>query len=211
MINFLFGLFLFITAPVNNYSNSFEGKIKLVEETHYDTTFYTYTIKNEQIRVDKFNQNHKIIHSLLLNLEKEQIIVLSPTKKMFTYLDLSRNPDTPNKNFEVIKTENSRLLNGKECYQWRVRSVEQNTEVTYWVWKSNFYFFNDFIKLLNCSEHTFTFFEKIPDSQGFFPMYAVERTLLRKIKKQISIIEINHQKVSDTTFEIPKDFNKLEF
>lgn len=210
MINFLFGLFLFISAPVN-HSPCFEGKIKLVEETHYNTIFYTYTIKNKQIRVDKFNQNHKIIQSLLINLEDEQIIVLSPSKKKYTYLNLSRNPNTANENFEVIKTENTRILNGKKCYQWRVRNVEQNTEVAYWVSESNFYFFNDFIKLLNCSEHTFTFFEKIPDSQGFFPMYTVERTLLRKIKKQISVIEINHQKVNDTTFEIPKDFNEVEY
>ncbi|MEA2107222.1 MAG: DUF4412 domain-containing protein [Bacteroidota bacterium] len=210
MINFLFSLFLFISAPVN-HSPSFEGKIKLVEETHYNTIFYTYTIKNKQIKVDKFNQNHKIIQSLLINLEDEQIIVLSPSKKKYTYLNLSRNPNTANENFEVIKTENTRILNGKKCYQWRVRNVEQNTEVAYWVSESNFYFFNDFIKLLNCSEHTFTFFEKIPDSQVFFPMYTVERTLLRKIKKQISVIEINHQKVNDTTFEIPKDFNEVEY
>lgn len=209
MVNFLFGLFLFITAPANN-SNSFEGKIKLVEETHYNTNFYTYTIKNKQIRVDKYNQNHKIIQSLLLNLENKQIIVLSPTKKMYTFLDVSRNPNTPNENIEVIKTENSRLLNGKKCYQWRVRSVEQNTEITYWVSESSFYFFNDFIKLLNCTEQTFSFFEIIPDSEGFFPMLTVERTLLRKIKKQISVIEINQQKVNDTTFEIPKDFKKVE-
>ncbi|MGC9375439.1 MAG: DUF4412 domain-containing protein [Bacteroidales bacterium] len=210
MINFLFGLFLFISAPVN-HSDSFEGKIKLVEETHYNTIFYTYTIKNKQIRVDKFNQNHKIIQSLLINLEDEQIIVLSPSKKMYIFLNLSRNANTANENFEVIKTENTRIINGKKCYQWRVRNVEQNTEVAYWVSESNFYFFNDFIKLLNYSEHTFTFFEKIPDSQGFFPMYTVERTLLRKIKKQISVIEINHQKVNDTTFEIPKDFNEVEY
>jgi len=210
MINFLFALFLFITAPVNN-SDSFEGKIKLVEESNYNTTFYTYTIKNKQIRVDKFDQNHEIIQSMLVNLENEQMIVLSPSKKLYTYQELSRNLNTTNENFEVIKTKNTRLLNGKKCYQWRVRNVEQNTEVTYWVSESNFYFFNDFIKLLNCTERTFTFFEKIPNSQGFFPILTVERTLLRKIKKQISVIEINHQKVNDTTFEIPKDFNEVEY
>ncbi|HSH50481.1 MAG TPA: DUF4412 domain-containing protein, partial [Bacteroidales bacterium] len=140
-----------------------------------------------------------------------QIIVLSPSKKLYTYLELSSNSNTPNKNFTVIKTDNIRMIKGKECYQWRVRNVEQNTEVTYWVSESNFHFFNDFIKLLNCTERTFTFYEKIPDSQGFFPMYTVERTLLRKIKKQISVIEINHQKVNDTTFEIPKNFNKVEY
>jgi hypothetical protein len=42
-------------------------------------------------------------------------------------------------------------------------------------------------------------------------MLTVERTLLRKIKKQISVIEINPQKVNDTTFEIPKDFNEVEY
>ncbi len=210
MINFLFALFLFITAPVNN-SDSFEGKIKLVEESNYNTTFYTYTIKNKQIRVDKFDQNHEIIQSMLVNLENEQMIVLSPSKKLYTYQELSRNLNTTNENFEVIKTKNTRLLNGKKCYQWRVRNVEQNTEVTYWVSESNFHFFNDFIKLLNCTERTFTFFEKIPNSQGFFPMLTVERTLLRKIKKQISVIEINHQKVNETTFEIPNNFNEVEY
>lgn len=209
MINFLFGLILFIAVPVNN-STFFEGRIELVEKSHYDTTYYSYLIKNKQVRVDKFDQNHQILQSLLVNLDNEEIIILSPSKKLYTRLNPLSNTNTNDEHFTVIKTDNTRTINEKKCYQWRVKNKEMNTEVAYWVAENNFYYFNDFIKLLNRTEKTFSFFEKIPDSQGFFPMLTVERTLLRKEKKRIEVIEINPQKINDKMFEIPQGYKEVK-
>ncbi len=209
MINFLFGLILFIAAPVND-SSFFEGRIDLVEESQYDTFYYSYFIKDKYIRVDKFDENHKIIQTELINIEKKEIIVLSPSKKLYTRLKSSSDLILKGQNFTIIKTENTRQIKGKECYLWRVRNKELNKEVAYWVAENNYYFFNDFIKLLNHTEKTFEFFEKIPDSQGFFPMLTVERTLLRKEKRRIEVIEIKSQKINDTMFEIPSGFEEVK-
>ncbi|MEE4197614.1 MAG: DUF4412 domain-containing protein [Bacteroidales bacterium] len=209
MINFLLGLILLVSLPARD-SVTFEGKIELVEKSYYSTTYYTYVIKNNNIRVDKFDQNHLNIQSLLVNIENQQLVVLSPSKKLFTYLKLSPSPQIRHDQFTVIKTNNIRQVNGTDCVQWRVRNEEQNTEITYWVAQNNFYFFNDFIKLLNRTEATFNFFEIIPDTQGFFPLLTVERTLLRKEKRRISVVEINPQKISDKTFTIPPDYKEVK-
>ena len=208
MINFLLGFLLLIVSPVTD-SGFFEGTIKMVEESHYDTTYYTYVIKDNQIRVDKFDHNHNSIQSLLVHLEKKEIIVLSPTKKLFTHIELSSNACANDENLTIIKTKNSRPVNGTHCNQWRVRNKEHNTEITYWVSENNFSFFAEFTALMNHSEQTFKFFDKIPESQGFFPMLMVERTLLRKVKRRVAITEIKPQTINDKLFEIPTDYKEI--
>ena len=211
MINFLLGLILFIATPEKEDSCFFEGRIDLVEKSYYDTTYYTYLIKDKKLRVNKFDHHYKLIQSILVNLENEQVVILSPSKKLFSYLDIDPARETDDKNFTVKKTDNSRQVEGKECYQWRVKNKNMNTEVAFWVSEENpLVCFPDFIKLLNCSERTFNFFEIIPDTQGFFPMLTVERTLLRKEKRRIVITKINHQEINNQTFEIPHGFEEVK-
>ncbi|HKL08627.1 MAG TPA: DUF4412 domain-containing protein [Bacteroidales bacterium] len=211
MINFLLGLILFVAAPEKEDSCFFEGRIDLVEKSYYDTTYYTYLIKDKKLRVNKFDHHYKLLQSILVNIENEQVVILSPSKKLFSYLDINPPRETYDKNFTVKKTYNSRQVEGKECYQWRVKNKNRNTEVAFWVSEENhFVCFPDFIKRINCTERTFSFFEIIPDTQGFFPMLTVERTLLRKEKKRIVITKINHQKIDNKTFEIPHDFEEVK-
>lgn len=208
MINFLFGFLLLIVSPVAD-SSFFEGTIKMVEESYYDTTYYTYVIKDNQIRVDKFDHNHKIIQSLLVHLEKKEIIVLSPTKKLFTHIELSSSAYSNDENLTITKTNNSRPVEGIDCNQWRIKNKEHNTEITYWVSENNFSFFAEFTALMNHTEQTFKFFDKIPESQGFFPMLTVERTLLRKVKRRVAVTEIKPQTINDKQFEIPQDYKEV--
>ena len=78
MINFLLSFLLLFS--INPNDKSFEGCIKIVQESCYETSFYTYFVKNEDVRIDKFDDNNKHTQSIILNLNNKQVHVLSPIK-----------------------------------------------------------------------------------------------------------------------------------
>lgn len=205
MINFLLS-FLLLLSSTNTNVESFEGSIEMIQESYYDISYFTYFVKKENVRIDKFDNNHILIQSLLINLEKEQIYILNPSKKLYTKSDINSKPNPDNENFTILKTENSRMVGEYVCYQWRVKNKERNTEVSYWVSQNNFYFFEELVRIINNTDKTYEFFEKIPETQGFFPMLCVERTLLRKEKYRLYVINITNSAVSDNIFKIPSDF-----
>lgn len=206
MLNFLLSFMLFLSSVATNNVESFEGRIEMVQKSYYDISFFTYFVKKENVRIDKFDSNHKLIQSLLINLEKKQIYLLDPSKNLYSEIDVNTNKDLCGENFTILKTENSRMVGDYLCYQWRVKNKERNTEVAYWVSQSNLYFFEDLIRLINKTDKTYEFFEKIPDTQGFFPILSIERTLLRKEKCRLSVVTISGQSVNNDLFKIPKNF-----
>lgn len=194
-----------LSSPINSV-DTFEGRIELVYESVYDTFYFTYYVKNENVRIDKFDNNHSLIQTQIINLENKQVFVLSPAKKLYTRLEISPQQESNDENFIILKTNNSKMINNVECYQWRVKNTERNTEISYWVSQNNYYFFEELLKLLGQTDKTFEFFEKIPETQGFFPMLAVERTLLRKEKARISVLNIESKTMKESIFKIPSDF-----
>ncbi len=54
-----------------------------------------------------------------------------------------------------------------------------------------------------------SFFLQIPDKEGFLPVLAVERNLVREEKQSMEITSVNQRSVSDKLFEIPKDYKNL--
>ncbi len=205
MVNFLLS-FLLLLSSTNTNVESFEGSIEMIQESYYDISYFTYFVKKENVRIDKFDNKHILTQSLLINLEKEQIYILNPSKKLYTKSDINSKPNPDSENFTILKTENSRMVGEYVCYQWRVKNTERNTEVSYWVSQNNFYFFEELVRLINNTDKTYEFFEKIPETQGFFPMLCVERTLLRKEKYRLYVINITPNAISDDMFKIPSDF-----
>lgn len=205
MLNFLLS-FLLVLNSLNASTEAFEGEIEVVQESQYNTSYFTYFVKNNNVRIDKFDSNHIIEQSLLINLESRQVYILSPSKKMYAQLDVRKNNDTNSDNYSILKTENSRMVGEYHCYQWRVKNKERNTEIAYWVSQNNFYFFEDLVKLINNTDNTYEFFGKIPETQGFFPMLSVERTLLRREKSRTYVVNISDKKVSKDLFKIPSDY-----
>lgn len=148
-----------------------------MQKSHYETSYFSYFVKDNKVRIDKFDTDRNLIQSLIIKIDKQEVFILSPSKKLYTQLEISNSDTCENNHFTIMKTENSRIINGAECYQWRVKNIECNTEVAYWVLQNNFYFFDELIKLLHKTDQTYAFFEKIPDNQGYFPILSVERTL----------------------------------
>lgn len=204
MLSYIAGLLLLFPGTSN-----FEGSIDLIYISQYDTTYFSYNIKNENIRVDKFDSHFMLTETILLNLNTEEIFVLSPSRKLFTQINKKNKDISSDKNFLVTKTANSRLINSSVCYQWRVKNIERNTEISYWVINNNFNFFDKFVRLINNVENIYEFFEKIPESQGYFPVLVEERTLLRAEKSTISVNKITPKIFDQAFFNIPADYNNV--
>ncbi|SRR6056297_1794883 len=192
-------------APANN----FEGSIYMVQKTRYDTINYTYYVKNNRVRIERHGTEKEDIETLLIDLANHTVYALEPDKKMFTEIILSEKKLQKKEHHEFIKTDNSRQINGINCYQWRIRDRENNTEVAFWVTNNDFYFFTDLIKILSHIEENYRLFEYIPEEEGFFPMLSVERTLLRKEKNRMAVTRISREELKGDLFHIPDQYERI--
>ncbi len=197
----------------NSKSKKFEGKINFVQEFLEDTLSYTYLVKDKIVRLDA-QENCKNCKNkdnyMIFNLDKGTITAVDPVHKM--YINIPPKPYSKNddKNFQIIKTNNSKKIQGYKCFQWRVKNKLQNTEVSYWVAQDNFAFFEDFLKLWNRTEKHAEYYLRIPDTDGFFPMLSEERTTLREQKMALRVTQVTKQPLDPSIFEIPKEFQSYD-
>lgn len=189
--------------------NKFEGSIKLKKETVYDTTFVTIQVKGDQVRLDEFDSKSNLISVYIINLESEKVLALSPKRKLFYELSPSRAVQKTYDVATTINKENKITLEGQSCCQMRVKSIEHDTEVAYWVAEKNFDFFTGMNKVLRKIRPEIDMFSYFPDVKGLFPMLIVERTLLRKEKMKILVTAISETILSESVFKIPTDYQKI--
>ncbi len=203
-------LFVLLLIAIASVANHFEGQITFVRKSFYDTTYLQYYIKQDRIRIDKYEEKGgPLIQTLLVDLEKETVTAVNPEKKLYRPLNISSGGSGKKSHFEVIKTNNFRRIKGIKCYQWRVRNEKLNSEIAYWVTKKRFGFFDDLFDLLKRTERTYHFFSQIPGNEGYFPMLAVERTLLRDERERLEVKNINRNKLSESLFIIPDNYREL--
>lgn len=192
----------------------FEGNITFVKQTFYDTTYYSFTVKNKLVRIDEKNTKQEIMQSLIIDLQQKNITALSPSQKLFTTIQKFTDTPSPQKDFTVIKSDNFKYIDGQKCFLWRVRNPTLNMEISFWVFESDFNFFNEVTNLLSHTQDYSRFclyFDQIPNTQGFFPMLMVEKTLLRDEKMKVSVQHISRKKVDDKTFSIPSGYKFLRY
>lgn len=192
------------------YLLAFEGNIHLTRQSRYDTTYLIFYIKASRVRVDEFSSSGKLTKTLLVNLDTNNILALSPELKM--YADITNKEAVDNPKVEINKTENFKMIEGKKCYQWRVRSRSTDCEVTYWVTELQLPEIKYLFHVLEATESYSSipsYYLQIPASNGFVPMVAIERNLVREQKQLIKITSINPQKVSSGLFNVPADYRSL--
>ena len=196
--------------PISD-AQGFEGKLKVVKETLTDTVYYEYYVKENMVRIDEKDKNGKIFNYKLVDLEKNTIKTVNPERKLYMLMSPQSSQLVDSDKLKVIKSPNSKMINGYKCYQWRVRNEEENTEIAFWVAKDNFYFFDDFLRVYGDKEkETILYFLYISGNEGFLPMLAVERSLLRKKRMTLRVENIEKQKLKSSLFEVPEYFSVFD-
>jgi hypothetical protein len=199
---------IIIAVLFSNYgwAKDFEGSITMVKQSVYDTVYYTYYVSNGRIRIEEKDKSNEVKMVYIVNINKEEVYIINPSKKMYTKLKKITSDNQEQQQFIIKKTDNYKLINGVRCYQWRVKNIHRNTEITYWVAQKNFDFFDKMVKVLNKTDKSWEFFNNIPNAAGYFPMLYVERTLLRDEKMRTAVLKIEPHRIDSSIFQIPKDY-----
>lgn len=207
-------LLFIVIIPILSFQifaqQSFEGSIFFARITNIDTSYFAYHVKGDMVRIDELNKDKEIMNSLLVDIKNQKLTAMSPAKKLYMKMHVNPYSPEPDKNFEIIKTDNKKSILGYDCMQWRVKNKSQNTEISYWIADNNFCFFSDLLKILNRSEKQAKFFLQIPGTKCLGPLLSEERTLLRGQKMKLSVIDIKKSKLDNSLFQIPADYKNFE-
>ncbi len=206
-----FCLFLFFSlVSFFSFSQPFEGEISYMKVTHSDTLFYVYTVKNNNVRIDEFDKYRRALRSYVVNTQEKSLYVINPNKNIYTAIEYtSENNDLAG--FEVINTGNYKYINGYKCDQWRVRNIERNTEMSYWIAGDNFKFYSSMSNVAISIDDVFLFFKALPAAKtdGVIPFLVENRTLLRSPKSVLSNVEVKPHKIDPSVFSVSR-YQKFE-
>ena len=191
----------------------FEGVIKFIQETFSDTTYYTYFVKGDKIKIE-INEDCKdcdISDALLFDIKKQTITALKPSLRMYKDVEIKPYVSTKNEDFSIIRNNvNKKSIKGFKCEQWRVKNQKENTEITYWVTNGNYYFFDEFLKLWNRSEKQSRYFLQINSTKGYFPILSVERSSFREKRMKLQVVNIEQKPLDTSIFEIPEEYKNYD-
>ncbi len=201
----------FFFVVVTFAQGQFEGEVSYVKTTFSDTLYYVYTIKNDCVRIDEYDKYKRTIRAYIVNLQDKSVMIINPNKRVYTQLESFPVSNKYVQNMEVIHTGNYKYINGYKCSQWRVKNIEENTEITYWIAGDNFNFYTPMSQVAMSLEDHFLFFKALPQSkmQGVMPMMIENKTLLRASKATFCVTKINSHPVDTSVFNISQ-YQKFE-
>ncbi len=213
--NKLLIIFLLVQLlPVSLYykDSNFEGEIVFVKETLNDTSYFSYKIKNNRVRVEELDSKLNVKNYMIVDVDAPLIYAVNPSRKLYTNMPI--HPwdfdNAPQSDYQVIKTQNYKYLKGYKCNQWRVRNKKDDTEIAYWVANDHFNFFQKLLRLINVADKSSNYYLRIPEIDGVFPLLSVERSTLRCWKSKLEVISLKQKDMETSLFEIPQDYKLFQ-
>jgi len=202
---------MLLIFPFNLLSNigNFEGKIKFLSEGAYDTLSMVLSVKNDLVRMDQYSSKNGLEISYLFDLRSGKVFALSGREKVYKEINLRDQPKQGETDVTIIKSQNSMLINGTTCYQWRVKNRQSMTEITYWVAQSGFDFMEPLQRLIGQLQTPFNLFTLCPDIKYFFPLMVVDRTAFRKFRCSLRVVDIKRIELPENLFAIPRGYREL--
>jgi hypothetical protein len=201
---------LILISVVSAWAQTFEGSIEFKRILPNDTSIYIYHVKGNKVRIDEMASDGKGVEgTMLVNLADKKMFALSHDRKLFMERPFKAD-ESSKMNLEVERSGNTKFINGFECSQWRVKNREKDSEITYWVAEGNFDFFLPLLQTINRKDNFATFYMQVPGTKGFFPMLAVERSLLRDEKGRLQVTKITKKSLDASFMEIPKGYVKVD-
>jgi len=185
----------------------FEGVINF-EKIKSETTKYTYYVKGKKVRIDEYGSDGKIKGTELIDLDKGTVWALSHDRKL--YMDGTPKRVHAASNPKLNKTSNKKTVHGYECTEWLAKSVDEGTEISYWVGGDKFDFFVPLLKTLNRKDRLSKYYvETANDSKGF-PFVGTEKAMDGSVRTTLKVTSIEEKAIEDSLFEVPNDFVKFE-
>lgn len=188
----------------------FEGVIEFTKTKGANTVVnYKYFVKGEKVRVEEIGEDGSINGIQLVDMSKNEILALSPDRKIYMEAPNNRPPYVVNT--EASKTKSTKTINGVKCTKWVVKSTSDDRQIVYWVAKGDYQFFVPMLKTLNRKEKQSTYFLSVGTNVGFFPMMSEETTLSGGVNvSTLKTDKVTVKKLDDKLFVVPAGYKKFD-
>ena len=192
-------------------AQGFEGSIYFTKSNMLDVTQYAYHVKGNMVRIDEMVEgSDELVAALLVNLETEEMIALSHERKLYMVRP-SRTAEVSILETEIINGQLQRSIHGQNCSQVRVKNKDADREVMYWITTGEDYsFFPKLLSILKRKDNFSTYYLSMDDLGNKLPLMAAENTLLRDKKGFLQVDKLEVKELSESLFEIPDGFEKVE-
>jgi len=206
-----FPFLILVALQLSLFAEPFEGKITFQKITATDTSYFSYYVKNNFIKVDELTKTEQLINSMLINLDDSSLIAISPLRKMYMTMPVQPFYGYNDSSFIIQKTNSTLKLLNYTCKKWEVVNKNLKTSIEYYVASDSFDFFLPFLKITNRSEKSAGFFLQISGAEGFFPLKSIEYNIEENtINLMLVVTKIEKMKLDDSIFEIPSDYMLFE-
>ncbi|HET6242923.1 MAG: DUF4412 domain-containing protein [Bacteroidetes bacterium] len=193
-----------------SFAQSFEGLIESRKISPIDTVHFIFYIKEDKIRIDQIGYDKKIEEITLVNLSDFKSKSLNPIRMLLTDIESAPTKEFVKiQNVSVSKGKKIKTIAGYQCQEWVVVKKEQNIQITYFLAKDNFFFFEKMLISLNRKDKLSTFYQQLPETTNAFPFYAIEADLKGKPTNIFEVTGITKKSLDHSLFHIPEGYKRF--
>jgi hypothetical protein len=208
MKKLIFSAVFFTASALTLFAqSSFEGQIKFREIKGKDTLNTVFYVLGDKVKMDKINPKTKTPDTTYIaNVNYRSMQAIDHGKKKY----INKNTNTPTEMPPVTweKTKNLKTINGYKCTEYIVTNEDEGIEISYWLGKGKFDFYEPFESMLNSNENIFRYLLLIENISAMIPFEAVEK-IKGEEKTKLEVITVKKDPPEEYIFAIPKDYVKF--
>jgi hypothetical protein len=187
--------------------STFEGEIKFREIKGKDTVNTVFYVLGDKVKMDEINSKTKKPETTYLaNVNYRTLQSINHSKKI--YIDKNTSSSTEVPELSVEKTKNLKTINGYKCVEYIVKNENDDIEISYWLGKGKFNFYEPFQDMLNNKENIYLYLMQIENITAMIPFEAVEKQK-GEVKTTLSAVSVKKDPPEEYIFSLPKDYTKF--
>jgi len=193
-------------------AQSYEGTIEFKMETTKDTTTNIYYVKGNDVKLDQIGRKSgKVEGSFVFNLSTKEIKFVNPVRKVWGE---HKSETAPVIKGTCVSTKGTgtKTIQGIKCTEYKVKNVEENTEITYWIASGKYDFFVPLVKAWNRKDKQSIYFNQLKDlPKGAMPLLSEEKQISDgKLISKLEVSKMSKGGVDASKLAIPADYKKFE-
>lgn len=201
-IRLVFAMHLLLFVGTQAAQAQFEGIISYRHRSPKDTLLCNFYVKEPMVKYEEVFTNGSIKRYIVADLSKGETVSVYPSQNIVEHKKISveKEPGV----YTVEKKQNKTVLNGMECVQWMVKNSVAKEMMLFYVHQDDYSFFTKFCSISAHFSDVLQYFATINNAANYMPMRMKKTDLLWKPIKEIQVISVDRQSISNSTFDVPK-------
>jgi len=206
---FCFTVLFALLANIDNFSQSFEGKVNVKLVNDGDVSFMDYLVKGSKFRMEMKDEEGEGTASMIMDMNEMKMITLMPEEKMYLEYPLKKameehKEDIKEEMGKVRITNETKEINGFNC-QKLIYEDKENMEAWATTDIGNFMFYESPMGGSGIPEWYLAFLDA-----GFFPILVIETDNSGEVESHWEVISAEEKSLSEDLFVPPADYEKIE-